>query len=86
MLYEVITQTVANKISSYNDYTDEISQKILPWEMPQADENGYTPLEFTFNKKGLYYIHIYTDDKPYTKGNASTKNKIQSSGVVIQIQ
>jgi len=81
-----MSQTVANKISSYNDYTDEISQKILPWEMPQADENGYTPLEFTFNKKGLYYIHIYTDDKPYTKGNASTKNKIQSSGVVIQIQ
>ncbi len=74
-----------NNKKKYDDYTNKIAKKILPWELPKKSEDGFTQLEFKFNKKGWYYIHIYINDKPYKSGTASTKNKIQASGVVIQV-
>ncbi len=70
----------------YDDFTNDLAHKILPWELPTPDAQGFTQLEFTFQKKGLYYIQIYLDDKPFTKGTASTKNKVQASGVVIEVR
>lgn len=70
----------------YDDFTDDLAHKILPWELPTTEANEFTQLEFTFQKKGLYYIQIYLDDKPFTKGTASTKNKVQASGVVIEVK
>ncbi len=70
----------------YDDFTDDLAHKILPWELPIADAQGFSRLEFTFQKKGLYYIHIYLDNQPFTTGKASTKNKVQASGLVIVVR
>ncbi|TLX77431.1 CAP domain-containing protein [Labilibacter sediminis] len=75
-----------NRKKVYNDYTSELTHQILPWNLPQQNNEGYTPLRFTFTKKGLYYIQIFVDDKPYSGGKATTKNKIQASGVVIEVE
>ncbi len=75
-----------NKIMQYDDYTKDLTQKILPWELPTADAEGFTNLEFNFTKKGLYYIQIYLDEKQTKTGSATTKNKIQASGIVIQVR
>ncbi|SMO86408.1 Cysteine-rich secretory protein family protein [Saccharicrinis carchari] len=75
-----------NRQMSYNDYSDELAHKILPWDLPVINDQGFIPLAFTFQKKGLYYIQIYLDDEPFITGPASTKNKVQASGVVIEVK
>jgi uncharacterized protein YkwD len=72
-----------NRLTSYNDYTKIIAAKILPWQLPQQDKDGYYHLPFTFTKKGLYYIQLFLDDKPYKSGKTTTNGKIQASGIVI---
>ena len=75
-----------NKKMKYDDYTNDLAFKILPWQLPTTSANGFTELEFNFSKKGLYYIQIYLDNKAYKSGSVSTKGKVQASGVVIQVR
>ncbi len=75
-----------NARSTYKDYTNELYHKILPWDMEKTDEDGYTPLQFNFSKKGLYYIQLYLSTDPFKGGKASTKDKIQGSGIVIVVE
>ncbi|MGQ1787865.1 CAP domain-containing protein [Saccharicrinis sp. GN24d3] len=80
-----MSASAINRQMKYDDYTNDLAYKILPWELPKPNARGFTELAFDFKKKGLYYIQIYLDDKPYTSGSASTKNKIQASGIVITV-
>ncbi|WP_143525204.1 CAP domain-containing protein [Labilibacter marinus] len=75
-----------NRIMEYSDFTNDMVQQILPWDLNTENTKGYTPLPFTFKKKGLYYIQIYLDDKPYISGTVNTKGKVQASGVVIKVE
>lgn len=75
-----------NKRKKYDDFTKELSQQILPWNLPKPNKDNFYNLEFTFKKKGLYYIQIFLDKTPYVSGKATTKNKIQASGVVISVK
>ncbi|GAF05506.1 hypothetical protein JCM21142_104243 [Saccharicrinis fermentans DSM 9555 = JCM 21142] len=75
-----------NKQMKYDDYTKDLVHKVLPWQLPQTNAEGISELEFSFDKKGLYYLQIYLDNTAFTTGKASTKNKIQASGIVIQVR
>lgn len=75
-----------NKNTEYTDYTETITLSLAPWELPKPDERGYTTLSFTPSKKGYYYIHIYLTNQPITEDNATTKDKLQASGIVIKVE
>lgn len=75
-----------NRQNAYDDFTSHTVVELAPWEIPQPQANGYTELTFTLQKKGIYYLHIYLSDQPYRSGSASTKGKIQASGVVIEVR
>jgi uncharacterized protein YkwD len=70
----------------YNDYTDDIAYQIAPWEIDNYLTNGSYNIPLQFDKKGLYYVHIYSDDKPYKEGSRfKTEGKLQASGIVIRV-
>jgi hypothetical protein len=70
-------------IASYNDFTEAQVVNMAPWELPQPDSKGTTHLSIPSTKKGIYYIHLFLDDKPYTQGKATTAGKIIASGIVV---
>lgn len=72
---------------SYNDYTEEQYQQTYAWELAKF-KNGQTyKIPLTLNKEGLYYIHIFTDKKEYTKpASLSTKGRTPYSGIVIRVK
>jgi len=73
-------------IGSYSDFTETQLVNMAPWELPQPDAQGTTHLSIPTSKKGIYYIHLFLDDKPYTKGKASTTGKILGSGIVVRVE
>lgn len=76
-----------DKIDSYLDYTENEHLNLGPWEIPQPDEDGLTKLKIKFEKKGYYYVQLFLSDTPHKKGGrASTKGKVQASGVVIHVK
>ncbi len=82
-----MTPAQIDRIESYQDFTDEEHLNMGPWEIPEPDQDGYTSLNLTFKKKGYYYIQLFLSDTPHKTGSrASTKGKIQASGVVIRVE
>lgn len=73
-------------IGSYSDFTETQVVNMAPWELPQPDSKGTTHLSIPTSKKGIYYIHLFLDDKPYTQGKASTTGKILGSGIVVRVE
>lgn len=73
--------------SYYNDYTDEIALQIAPWEIGDYRNGDWYNIDLEFDKRGLYYIQIYSDDKPYKEGSKYTsEGKLQASGIVIRVK
>lgn len=73
--------------SYYNDYTDEIAYQIAPWEIDNYRKNSWYNFPLSFEKKGLYYIQIYSSSQPYKEGTRfSTEGKLQASGIVIIVR
>jgi uncharacterized protein YkwD len=82
-----MTRDEINRLNSYNDFTEEIAFQLWPWEIPSPNRDGYITIRKRFNKKGLYYIHIYLSKEPYQGGRrASNRGKIQASGIVIKVE
>jgi hypothetical protein len=76
-----------NRLNSYNDFTETIAFQLWPWEIPSANRDGYITLRKRFTKKGLYYIQVYLSKEPYQGGRrASSRGKIQASGIVIKVE
>ncbi|PZX12403.1 Cysteine-rich secretory protein family protein [Breznakibacter xylanolyticus] len=88
--YEAVPKKMTAKqvsaIASYADYTSNVAANIAPWELPQPDDKGFVHISIPTKKKGLYYIHVFLDTKPYVKGKATTQGKIIGSGVVVEVK
>ena len=82
-----MTAAQIDKIDAYHDYTDKEYLNLGPWEIPHPNEDGFTTLKLNFDRKGYYYVQIFLSDTPHKKGGrASTKGKVQASGVVIHVK
>ena len=82
-----MTPAEINRKSSYPDYSREKSLKLWPWELEEADSEGYTAVRFKADKKGTYYIHIYLSREKYQSGkSASTRGKAIVSGIVFSAE
>lgn len=80
-----LTPAQINSRESYPDFTNEEVLNLGPWELNTPNDNGYTLLKFTPSKKGYYYLQIFLSPKAHVKGTqATTKGKVQASGVVVQ--
>lgn len=72
---------------SYNDYTIEQYLQLYAWELAKYRSGQAYNIPLTFTKEGLYYIHIFTDKKEYTKpASLSTKGRTPYSGIVIKVK
>jgi len=70
---------------SYPDYTNVTAFSLWPWQIAKKEDRSWD-ISFTPTQKGLYYINIFLDTKPYTGGQASTWGKLQASGLVVRVQ
>ncbi|HEX2969721.1 MAG TPA: CAP domain-containing protein [Bacteroidales bacterium] len=72
---------------SYSDFTNDQYQQVYAWDLAKVrNGNSYT-IPLSFRKEGLYYIHIFSDPKEYTKPtNLNTKGKTPYSGIVIKVK
>lgn len=83
-----VPMTVAQveRKGSYPDFTNQTAANLWPWDLMSMDEEGWTEAVLTPTRDGLYYVHIYLNDTPYTGGSsANTRGKLQASGLVIQV-
>lgn len=70
----------------YTDYTDEQATRLNPWDLAKLRRGDKYTIPLSFNKPGLYYIHIYIDDKEIANASSmNTKGKTQASGIVIRV-
>jgi uncharacterized protein YkwD len=70
----------------YTDYTEEQTVKINPWDLARFRNGDSYSIPLNFSKNGLYYIHIYIDDKEIANASSmNTKGKTQASGIVIKV-
>jgi uncharacterized protein YkwD len=75
-----------NRKGSYNDFTNTRYQTIPAWEIAKFKSGTGYRIPLKFNKKGLYYIHIYFDKKEITTPTSlNTKGKTIGSGIVIRV-
>jgi hypothetical protein len=75
-----------NKTGSYSDYSNEEFLKLTAWEIARYKMGNKYIVPLTFRKKGLYYIHIYTDEREITTPTGlNTKGKSPYSGIVIKV-
>ena len=73
--------------SYYNDYTDKIAFQIEPWNIEDYRTGSWYNFPMSFNKKGLYYIQIFSSDQKYQTGRRfTTEGKLQASGIVIKVK
>ena len=74
------------KRGSYDDFTNEQYLVIPAWELSSYRNNSTYKIPLIFSKEGLYYIHIYSDNKEITKPTSlNTKGKTPGSGIVIKV-
>lgn len=82
-----MTPKEISRKGSYNDYTTEQFQQIYAWELARFKSGQTYKIPLTFTREGLYYIHIFTDKKEYTKpASLSTKGRTPYSGIVIRVR
>jgi hypothetical protein len=76
-----------SETGAYGDFSDEVFVNSAPWDLAKfRHDNIYTiPLKFT--EEGIYYIHIYINDKEYSGyRSVSTEGKEAVSGIVIRVK
>jgi len=81
-----LTAEAINRRGSYQDFTANQVAAIWPWQLPDANSEGFVEITYAFDGPGLYYVQIYLSDTPYRGGSASTQGKIQASGIVIRVE
>jgi hypothetical protein len=81
-----MTPAQINSRGSYGDFTSSRVLSKWPWELKTEGPDGEVNISMSFDRPGLYYIQIYIHDEPYSTQSASTRGKIQASGVVVQVR
>lgn len=80
-------QTQLTKTGSYPDFTPEIYKNIPAWDLASYCRGTTYSIPLSFTKKGLYYIHIFTDPADKSKSRSlNTKGKTPVSGIVIKVR
>jgi hypothetical protein len=75
------------KTGSYDDYSKETYRTIPGWDLSKYRSGTSYSIPVSFQKEGLYYIHIYTDKKEITgSGGISTRGRSPVSGIVIRVK
>ena len=75
-----------NRKSSYPDYTNTKALTLWPWEIERQEGSARTTIPMEFSRRGLYYVNIYLHDEPYSTRSASTRGKLQASGLVVSVE
>lgn len=81
-----MTARQINRFQSYSDYSDVQAASLWPWDLEKYKSGKTYRMPMTYAKQGLYYFHIYLHDRPYDRQAASTKGKVQGSGLVITVR
>jgi hypothetical protein len=81
-----MTPAQLNRKGGYPDFTSQQALSLWPWQLKEESSTGATRITLKFKTAGLYYVNIYLSDKPYTGGGASTKGKLQGSGIVLRVE
>lgn len=72
---------------SYADFTNEQYQQLYAWDLARLRNGSAYNIPLTFEKEGLYYIHLFTDEKEITSpARLSTKGRTPYSGIVIKVR
>jgi len=88
--YETFPQPMSaaqiERMGSYPDYTSSTALMVWPHQFT-ADASGAVTIQLSFKQRGLYYVQVYLDTRPYSgSGSMTTQGKIQGSGVVIRVE
>ncbi|HSG29884.1 MAG TPA: CAP domain-containing protein [Candidatus Krumholzibacterium sp.] len=83
---EPMTPREISRMGSYDDYTPDMGIAIWPWEIGSYLNGDRFEIPLIFPEEGLYYIHIYLDDREFSGTEASTIGKLQASGIVIRVK
>jgi hypothetical protein len=84
---QALTPGQLRKKGSYEDYSDEEYENISAWDLSRYRNGTTYTIPLTFTKEGLYYIHIYSDNKEIRKpASLDTKGKTPASGIVIRVK
>ena len=84
-----VPQKVAQltKTGSYQDFSNEEYKKLLAWELASYRYGNSYNIPLKFTREGLYYIHIYLDNKEIKNPSAlNTKGKTEGCGIVIRVE
>ncbi|MCX6326903.1 MAG: CAP domain-containing protein [Bacteroidia bacterium] len=74
------------KKGSYEDYTNEVYNKMFAWDMVSYRNGSTYKIPLSFSKEGIYYLHFYSDKKEIPKpATLNTKGKTPVSGIVIKV-
>jgi len=74
---------------AYPDYTASQVLALWPWDLLSLREetSRWSRIPLEFDRPGLYYLHIYLSREELPRsGGASTRGKIQGSGVVVRVR
>ena len=83
---EPMSPSQIKRMASYADFTKEEYLKLTAWELSEFKSGDSYNIPLMFSKEGLYYIHIYLDNKEFTKpASLNTKGKKSASGIVITV-
>ncbi len=81
-----LTASQLKRKGSYSDYTDEVYLKSASWDLASYRDGSTYKIPLSFSKEGLYYIHLFHDEKEILKASSlNTKGKTSASGIVIKV-
>lgn len=84
---EKMSKADISRKGSYQDYTAEVYMTKPAWELSRSRNGTYYDIPVSFGRKGLYYIHLFTDRNEITKPiTINTKGKSPYSGIVIRVE
>ncbi len=83
-----MTAAAISKIKTYADFSPNIENELWTNEMAQFRKGEVYEIPLRFAKAGMYYVHLYQDNKEYLQApkRASTKDKLQASGLLIVVR
>ena len=81
-----MTPAQISRKGSYDDFTNETYLNKASWDIAKFKSGSSYKIPLSFSKEGLYYIHLYYDEKEIIKpASLNTKGKTPVSGIVIEV-
>jgi hypothetical protein len=81
-----MTTAQLKRKGSYEDYTNEAYLSQPAWDIARYRIGNVYIIPLTFSKEGLYYIHLYYDNKEIIEPvSLNTKGKSPASGIIIKV-